>query len=47
MLHGVTPLGAGELAVVALAMLIVSITAAGFPAYRAAAIDPMRELRCQ
>jgi predicted permease len=47
MLYGVTPRGAGELAVAALAMLIVTIVAAGFPAYRAASIDPMRELRSQ
>jgi putative ABC transport system permease protein len=47
LLYGVTPQGAGELAVAALAMLIVTMTAAGFPAWRAASIDPMRELRSQ
>jgi hypothetical protein len=47
MLYGVRPQAAGELALAALAMLIVSIVAAGFPAYRAASIDPMRELRSQ
>ncbi len=47
MSYGVTPLAAGELALAALAMLIVSIVAAGFPAYRAASIDPMQELRSQ
>jgi putative ABC transport system permease protein len=47
MLYGVTPQGAGELAAAALAMLIVTMIAAGFPAYRAASIDPMRELRSQ
>jgi ABC-type transport system involved in cytochrome bd biosynthesis fused ATPase/permease subunit len=45
MLYGVTLQGAGEVALAALAMLIVTIFAAGFPAYRAASIDPMRELR--
>jgi len=45
MLYGVTPAGAGELAAAALAMLVVTIAAAGVPAYRAASIDPMRELR--
>jgi hypothetical protein len=45
MLYGVTLQGAGEVALAALAMLIVTIAAAGFPAYRAASIDPMRELR--
>jgi predicted permease len=45
MLYGVTPAGAGELAAAALAMLVVTIAAAGFPAYRAASVDPMRELR--
>ena len=45
MLYGVTPAGAGELAAAALAMLVVTIAAAGFPTYRAASIDPMRELR--
>ena len=45
MLYGVTPLGAGELSVAALAMLVVTVAAATFPAYRAASIDPMRELR--
>jgi predicted permease len=45
MLYGVTPAGVGELAAAALAMLVVTIAAAGFPAYRAASIDPMRELR--
>jgi putative ABC transport system permease protein len=47
MLFGVTPQGVGELALATLAMLIVTIVAAGFPAYRAASIDPMRELRSQ
>jgi putative ABC transport system permease protein len=47
MLFGVTLQGVGELALAALAMLIVTIVAAGFPAYRAASIDPMRELRSQ
>jgi predicted permease len=47
LLYGVTPQGAGELAVAALAMLIVTMIAAGFPAYRGASIDPMRELRSQ
>jgi putative ABC transport system permease protein len=47
MLYGVTPQGAGELALAALAMLIVTIVAAGFPAYRAVSIDPMRELRSE
>jgi putative ABC transport system permease protein len=47
LLYGVTPQGAGELAVAAVAMLIVTMIAAGFPAYRAASIDPMRELRSQ
>jgi ABC-type lipoprotein release transport system permease subunit len=45
MLYGVPLQGAGEVALAALAMLIVNIFAAGFPAYRAASIDPMRELR--
>jgi putative ABC transport system permease protein len=47
MLYGVTPQGAGELAIAALAMLIVTMIAAGFPAHRAASIDPVRELRSQ
>jgi putative ABC transport system permease protein len=47
MLYRVTLQGAGELALAALAILIVTIVAAGFPAYRAASIDPMQELRSQ
>jgi ABC-type antimicrobial peptide transport system permease subunit len=47
MLYGVTPQGSGELALAALAMLMMTIVAAGFPAYRAASIDPMRELRSE
>ncbi len=39
--------GVGELELAALAMLIVTVVATGFPAYRAASIDPMRELRSQ
>jgi putative ABC transport system permease protein len=45
MLYGITTRGTGELAVAAIAMLVVTIAAAWPPAYRAASIDPMTVLR--
>ena len=45
MLYGVTAHGAVELSVVAAALLIVAILAAGRPAFRAASIDPLVALR--
>jgi ABC-type lipoprotein release transport system permease subunit len=45
MLYGITARGSGELALAAIAMLVVAIAAAWLPAYRAASIDPMATLR--
>jgi putative ABC transport system permease protein len=45
MLYGISARGAGEFAVAAIAMLVVTIAAAWPPAWRAASIDPMRTLR--
>ncbi len=47
MLYGIAGQGAGELAVAATTLLLVSAGAASIPAYRAASIDPVRVLRDQ
>jgi ABC-type antimicrobial peptide transport system permease subunit len=45
MLYGIAAQGAGELMLVAMALLIGAVAAAWAPAWRAASIDPMRVLR--